>query len=289
LTKEFTLTDIDHKLIELALEEDLSVDYIDCTTDKLFMSHNHQATARVINKQNKPIVVCGMVVVEQLFKILNIDYLIQPLHSDGDTVSPGDEIFSVHTDTGSILRLERTILNFLRHLSGVSTLTAEFTSKIKDYQTKILDTRKTTPGMRHLEKYATKCGGAVNHRFGLYDEMMIKDTHIDALGGMAETLSILAQQENTNHKVTVEVRHQNELKTLIEYGKNIVDQVLLDNMTIAELAKCVDLAKPYFITEASGNLNLQTIIDIAKTGVDYASVGQITHSAPQVDLAMVMI
>lgn len=283
----FTLSTADEVLLKLALTEDLSSERTDLTTDLLFMGKKISATARIINKQQSPIRISGLYLLEPLFMQLQEPCDIEYHCQDGDEIISGQPIVTLSANATTILRLERTLLNFLRHLSGIATLTAKFVDAVAATETKILDTRKTTPGMRRFEKYAVTCGGGFNHRFGLYDAIMVKDTHIDSLGGIEQALTQLRQQR-PSCRVIIEVRNSIELEAVVRHGANWVDQVLLDNMSLTELSHCVAVAKPYFKTEASGNLSLATIGEVAKTGVDFASVGQVTHSAPQVDLAMRM-
>ena len=173
-----------------------------------------------------------------------------------------------------------------RYLSAISTLTNQFVQKIKHTHTKILDTRKTTPGLRHFEKYAVYCGGGVNHRMGLYDAYMIKDTHIDLIGGIKNALEKIPARNKNPLPVIVETRRIEELKEVIQFGKEKATRVLLDNMDNQTLKECVSMCKNIFETETSGNINLNTIKSIAETGVDYASVGMLTYAADQVDLSM---
>lgn len=285
ISKDFSLNAIDHKLLKLALEEDLGTPYHDVTTAYLFSNLASQATAYIVNKHLTPIVIAGLSIIPALFELLTSHYDYQSCYQDGAKIGPGATIAMISGEAGTILKLERTFLNFLRHLSGIATLTAQFVEKVAGTSTKILDTRKTTPGLRHLEKYAVVCGGGINHRFGLYDAIMVKDTHIDQLGGILPALECL-KAKPPSCPVIVEVRNQMELDTVIKLGQGLVNQVLLDNMSIEELNLSVKRAQPYFKTEASGNITLDTITDIADTKVDYASVGQITHSAPQVDLSL---
>lgn len=283
----FSLTASDDALLQHALDEDLSPLRIDLTTDCLFADNSLNATACIISKHPKPITIAGLCLINPLFEKLGSKCEQQLNYHDGEVVNPGETIVSITASTDSLLRLERTLLNFLRHLSGIATLTAEFVSAVKNSKTRILDTRKTTPGLRNLEKYAVRCGGGVNHRFGLFDAIMVKDTHVDRFGGMQATLKHLAKNYPTC-PIIIEVRDKAELQTVIEFGREFVNQVLLDNMSNQLLQECVELAQPYFMTEASGNISLASITGVAQTGVDYASVGQITHSAQQVDLSMKM-
>ena len=181
--------------------------------------------------------------------------------------------------------LERTLLNFLRHLSAIATLTRQFVDKVSHTHLKLLDTRKTTPGFRHLEKYAVHCGGGINHRMGLYDAILIKDTHIDFLGGLENALQKIPNKYPL--PVIVEIRNQQEFDIAIQYPQKIT-RLLFDNMRPEQLTQYVKNTPKMLETESSGNITLNNIADVAQTGVDYASVGCITYAAGQVDLSMIV-
>ncbi len=278
------LNTLDHKLIDLALTEDLGEPYLDVTTKAIFGNTKKQHAVQIVSKASSDIVICGLVVIPALLEKLGNDFQLNTQFNDGDNLKPGKQLLTISGNAEIILMAERTILNFIRHLSAVATLTKQFVDLIKHTNTKVLDTRKTTPGMRHLEKYAVHCGGGVNHRMGLYDAYMIKDTHVDLAGGMINVLAKIPE-ENTL-PVIVEVRTIDELKIVIENGKEKVTRVLLDNMSLDQLRESVVLCKNRLETESSGNINLQTVVEIAKTGVDFVSVGMLTYAAGQVDLSM---
>jgi nicotinate-nucleotide pyrophosphorylase (carboxylating) len=293
--QNWQLNQIDQKLLDLALQEDLCQDiyppsstlnpqsFTDITTDTLFPK-NINRSVKITSKDKKPIVVCGLPVIDALLAKFNSKFAILTNFKDGDVLQPGETLLTINCDANTLLKTERTLLNFLRHLCAIATLTKKFVSLIKDTNTKILDTRKTSPGMRHLEKYAVHCGGGVNHRFGLYDAFMLKDTHIDLLGGMKNAIAKLPDKNKL--PVIVEIRNLAELEVVLQFGKNKIDRVLLDNMSTELLKVCVQKCQGIFQTEASGNITLATIEEIAKTGVDFASVGQLTYAAGQVDLSM---
>lgn len=280
------LNTIDHTLFSLALEEDLGNSLIDLTTDTLFDENLPNQQVRIVSKHPTPITVAGLAIFDFLLKQFKTPFTLQQNIHDGQQANAGETICIIQSQANVLLKAERTLLNFLRHLSAIATLTQKFTQQISDTHTKILDTRKTTPGMRHLEKYAVQCGGGCNHRMGLYDAIMIKDTHVDLLGSMEKALAKLPQGTAKKHPVIVEVRSIDELKHVIAHGQGKVDRVLLDNMSNQQLKQCVKLCQNIFATEASGNINLNTIRGIAESGVDFASVGMITHSAGNVDLSM---
>ncbi len=271
-------------LIQTALTTDLGKNNCDITTHTLFGDHSGSCQASLISKHASDIIICGIDIVKQVYATLSPSSRVRCDFQDGDTLSPGQTLLTIESDAQTILKGERVSLNFLRHLSAIATITDQFVEKVKAYNTKILDTRKTTPGLRELEKYAVKCGGGVNHRMGLHDAIMIKDTHIDMLGSMQDALELLPLENNV--PVIVEVRSENECDLAIQFGKDKIDRILLDNMSIPELLCCVNKCKGIFETEASGNINLDTIQHIAEAGVDFASVGMLTHSAGSVDLSM---
>jgi nicotinate-nucleotide pyrophosphorylase (carboxylating) len=275
---------IDHKLIDLALEEDLRTPFFDATTQALFDkdSRNHQV--EIVSKESVPIVFAGLPVVSSVLSRFGDDFELHADCNEGDLVMPQQRILTIKGSAKQLLMAERTILNFLRHLCAVATLTHHYVEKIKGTSMKILDTRKTAPGWRHLEKYAVYCGGGVNHRMGLYDAIMVKDTHIDLMGGMQKVMEALPTRHEIH--VIIEVRNLEELDVVIEYGRDKVDRVLLDNMTPEVLSECVKRCQGIFITEASGDITLDSVLSVAQTGVAFASVGKITHSAGSVDLSM---
>lgn len=278
------LNNLDQKLIDLALAEDLGEPYSDVTTKAIFGESKQKHSVQIVSKASSDIVICGLTVIPALLKKVGTDFQLNTQFHDGDMLKPSQQLLTISGNAEIILMAERTLLNFLRHLSAISTLTKQFVDLIKHTNTKILDTRKTTPGMRHLEKYAVACGGGVNHRMGLYDAYMIKDTHIDLAGGMINALSKIPNK--TTLPIIVEVRSIDELKIVIENGKNKVTRVLLDNMSLNQLRESISLCKNIFETESSGNINLQTVKDVAETGVDYVSIGMLTYAAGQVDLSM---
>lgn len=277
---------LDTPLFDIALEEDLGMPFCDITSSLLFADINKISSAKIISKHPTPITICGLPVVNQLIKKLDGSLEIQTAFSDSQILSPGETLLTLTGSPHTLLMLERTLLNFLQHLSAVSTLTAKFVDLIKHTHTQILDTRKTLPGFRRLEKYAVHCGGGVNHRMGLYDAIMIKDTHIDALGNIHTALSKLPENILEKFPVIVEIRSLQELETALNYAPHKISRVLLDNMSPDLLSQCVKLCKNTLPTEASGNINLNTVVGVAETGVDFVSIGQLTHSAGNVDLSM---
>lgn len=278
------LDSITNTLIDLALCEDLGQPWLDITTATLFAKEKMPGQARIVSKHAEPIVICGLPLLKTLFAKLDSNCVLNSAYEDGQSLLPGSTLLTIHADRHALLMAERVALNFLRHLSAIASLTAKFVAAVAHTKLKILDTRKTTPGLRQLEKYAIQCGGGVNHRMGLYDAIMIKDTHVDMIGGMAMALAKLPEAKTMS--VIVEVRDLVELQQVLDLGQNKVTRILLDNMSLADMRIAVDRCHNIFPTEASGNINLNTIMAIAETGVDYASVGMLTYAAGQVDLSM---
>jgi nicotinate-nucleotide pyrophosphorylase (carboxylating) len=283
---DWELNTLDKKLINIVLEEDLTSAHIDITTQTVFTSNNKDKSAFIISKHRTDIVIAGLAVMKYILHKIDPKIRISTNYKDGCILKPQEILCEIKGNPASLLIAERTILNFLRHLSAIATLTKQFVDLVKHTNLKILDTRKTLPGLRHFEKHAVSCGGGINHRMGLYDAYMVKDTHIDLAGGLKTVLAKIPTKNTNKLPVIIEIRNLAELKTTIEYGKDIVTRVLLDNMSNQQLQECVDLCKGIFTTEASGNINLATIKDIAKTGVDFASVGMLTYAAGNVDLSM---
>lgn len=283
---KWVLNDIDSQLIDLAFIEDLGLPYQDITTHLLFSTTQTHAKASVISKHPTDMLLCGLPVVDAILKKLTTYYVLETNYGDGDIVSPGSTLLTLSAPPQLLLMVERLILNFLQRLCAIATLTASFVNLIKKTPTQLLDTRKTIPGFRHLEKYAVCCGGGVNHRMGLYDAVMIKDTHIDLLGGIDKAIAKLPNNITQQHPVIVEVRNLYECEWVINHGLHKVTRLLLDNMPIKLLADCVKRCDKLIPTEASGNINSDTILSVAECGVDFISIGRLTHSAKHVDLSM---
>jgi nicotinate-nucleotide pyrophosphorylase (carboxylating) len=284
ITNNFQLNSIDEQLIDLALQEDLGKINDDITSSLLFSANNVFAQAKIISKNSLPFVLCGSVIIEKIITKIDSKIEWKLLFSDGQLIEKGQSIAQLSGPARSLLKIERTILNFLQHLSAVATNTKKYVDLVSDTQLKVLDTRKTTPGFRHLEKYAVTCGGGVNHRMGLYDAILIKDTHIDAIGGIEKALSYLNDQLNL--PVIVEVRTLAELAIVLAQATDKVSRVLLDNMSLAQMREAVELCNGIIPTEASGNINLNNLRQVAETGVDYASIGKLTYAVDPIDLSM---
>ncbi len=286
---EWQLSWRDERLLNQALQEDLSFPVFDVTTETLFPNQNNNVKVRVVSKHPTPFVLSGMPIVRRLVEKFSYAGKLQleEKFQDGDLIQSGEVIFFLTGPNKIILMIERTLLNFVQHLSAIATTTRSFVDKVTHTQLKILDTRKTTPGFRHLDKYAVTCGGGVNHRDGLYDVILIKDNHIDALGGVEKVLQQLPAGKQ--YFTIIEIRNIEELKIILNNNANKIDRVLLDNMNLIELKECVTLCKGKILTEASGNISLDNIVEVAETGVDYASIGRLTHSLNSIDMSMQVV
>ncbi|OPJ63046.1 putative nicotinate-nucleotide pyrophosphorylase [Clostridium oryzae] len=205
------------------------------------------------------------------------------LKKDGDLVTPGEKIALLSGNTLNILQGERTALNFLQRMSGIATLTRKFVNVLEGSKAKLLDTRKTTPGLRIFEKYAVKVGGGENHRFGLSDGILIKDNHIGAAGGIKNAIEIIRKNTGYGKKIEIEVENMSMVKEAVAMKADII---MLDNMSVPLIKEAVDFIDKRAITECSGNVNIDTISQIAATGIDYISVGELTHSARILDFSL---
>lgn len=266
------------RIIEHALAEDLGGG--DTTSDALF-DRSSVCSGRIVAKEG--FVLAGIDVAREVFEILNPCIIFRAMKQDGDQVSQGDTLAELTGDAADLLKAERTALNFLQRLSGIATLTHEYVEKIRGSKASIVDTRKTTPGLRLLEKYAVKVGGAKNHRMGLYDGVLIKDNHIAACGGIRGAISMARNNAPHTLKIEVEVTTLDQVREAVDGGADII---MLDNMDLETTREAVKLIAGRALVEASGNMNLDRIADVAFTGVDLISVGAITHSATSVDISM---
>ena len=270
-------------LIEKALEEDLG-DRGDITSDAIFSSQAGEA--RIVAKQEG--ILAGAPVAAEVFRHVDGQTRVEFLLEDGSTFAKGDEIARIAGKVRSLLRAERTALNFLGRLSGIATFTRRFVEAVEGTGCKILDTRKTTPAYRVLEKYAVRMGGGVNHRFGLYDMVLIKDNHIAAAGGVSQAVERVRSYLHSRgiaSKIEVEVTSLAQLQEALALK---VDRIMLDNMSLEEMRRAVEIAAGRVLLEASGNVTLERVRAIAETGVDFISVGALTHSAPVCDFSMRM-
>lgn len=274
--------DVVNKLVQEALAEDLGPG--DVTTLATIPAET-RATAMMRTRQC--LVVAGLQFAECAFRKLAPSMTIKWHSRDGKTEPAGSALLEIHGPARALLSAERVALNFVQRLSGVATLTAQYVNAVMDTSSQILDTRKTTPGWRQLEKYAVKCGGGTNHRMGLFDLVMIKDNHLSTLGeakpnAIAAAVK-LARAAHPLLRIEVEADTLEQVKMAIEAGADIV---LLDNMNLFELRDAVKLIDGRCDTEASGGITLENVRDIAATGVDYISVGALTHSAHSVDIGL---
>lgn len=241
--------------------------------------------ARLIIKGNG--IIAGLTLAERIFHYVDKQIAIDFLKKDGDLVSKGEIGFVVKGSARSILSAERVVLNCLQRMSGIATYTHQLNQLIRGTRAKLLDTRKTTPNFRLPEKWAVAIGGGVNHRYGLYDMVMLKDNHIDYAGGVKQAIQATQaylQQNSLNLKIEVEVRNLRELREVLDTGG--VFRVLLDNMLPSDIREAVRLVNRQIETEASGGITEKNIVDIAETGVDYISVGALTHSYKSMDISL---
>jgi len=273
-----------HKLIDGALKEDVGDG--DHSTLSCIPA---DAKGKAVLKIKQEGVLAGIDVAEKIFKYKKHSADFIRFKNDGDEMKFGEVAFEVKTFVHTILQCERLVLNCMQRMSGIATLTKQYTDKLKGYKTKLLDTRKTTPNFRLLEKEAVKIGGGVNHRFGLFDMIMLKDNHIDYCGGIEQAIDRAydyVQRYKPHLKIEVEVRSLEDIKKVIDLGKDKVHRIMLDNFTSAQLAEGVKLIDGLFETEASGGITLDNIQQYAETGVDYISVGALIHQAKSVDLSL---
>jgi nicotinate-nucleotide pyrophosphorylase (carboxylating) len=229
-------------------------------------------------------VISGLPLVAQAFRRLSPQIEIEPHSRDGAAVKVGAKLMTVAGDARAILSAERTALNFLGHLSGIATATAEFVQRIAHTKARIICTRKTTPGLRALEKYAVRCGGGFNHRFGLDDAMLIKDNHIAVAGGIGAVLARAKEAAGHLVKIEIEVDSLEQLKEVLDFG--LADVVLIDNFDLDSMRKAVALVAGRLVIEASGGITLDSAAAIAETGVDYLSSGALTHSVQNLDIGL---
>lgn len=263
--------------IKLAILEDSL--YGDLTTEILEINANGEFL--LLSKEN--FILCGIGVFENVFKFLDESIKFETYYKDGDLIKTGEIISKVKGNVKSILRAERVALNFLQKLSGIATNTYNFVKLVQGTSVKILDTRKTTPLYRKLEKYAVKIGGGYNHRFSLFDGILIKDNHIKALGGIENAIKIALKNRPFGKKIEVEVSNIDELKIALNYP---IDIVMLDNFSIDMIKEAIKLINKKFEIEVSGGVNINNVRDIALLGVDYISIGALTHSSRWVDVSL---
>jgi nicotinate-nucleotide pyrophosphorylase (carboxylating) len=267
------------ELVRRALEEDLG--QAGDLTSEAVVPPELDATGVIVARASGCL--CGVETAAASFRAVDETVEFEAKRGDGDDIAGGEEIARVHGRARSLLAAERTALNFLSHLSGIATATRELVRRIEGSRARVTCTRKTTPGLRALEKYAVRIGGGRNHRFGLDDAILIKDNHLTVAGGVGAAVQKARAAAGHTMKVEVEVEDLAQLEEALAAGADIV---LLDNMPVAELTEAVARCRGRALTEASGGIDADTIAEVAATGVDLISVGWITHSAPALDLAL---
>ncbi|KPK78671.1 MAG: nicotinate-nucleotide pyrophosphorylase [candidate division Zixibacteria bacterium SM23_73] len=270
-------------LIELALFEDIGKRDL---TSEAIIDEDLLAKGMIVAKEEGVIV--GLEIAKMVFCQLDPNLVFESSFKDGSKVMRGEEVATLKGKAKNMLSGERTALNFLQRLSGIATLTSKYVEKIKDTGVKILDTRKTTPGLRALEKYAVKRGGGENHRMGLFDRILIKENHIKAAGSISRAIG-KAKAKNPMEKIEVETRSLDEVKEAVNSG---ADWIMLDNMSIDETKKAVKMirsCKREIKIEASGRIDLNNVREVALTGINFISVGALTHSAPALDFSLLLV
>ena len=273
----------DYDPIAAALKEDIGNGDI---TSEFFIPETLDAGGRIVARQ--PAVVAGTGTAAKIFRTIDPAIEVQIVHADGDPVVDGDVVLEVRGRARSILKAERVALNFLQRLCGVATLTRQFVDAVGNHPAKILDTRKTTPGLRALEKAAVVAGGGVNHRSGLYDMVLVKDNHLAALGGLSGFADQIRQlrKERPNIRIEVEADDLEQVRAFVDIDG--IDAILLDNMVPAQIREALALRRNNIKFEASGGITLKTVRRVAATGVDFISIGALTNSANAVDLGLEM-
>ena len=266
------------QLIRCALEEDIGGG--DITT---LSTVPRDALGKGLFRAKRDGVVAGLILIEKIFSFLDADVAVRCLSRDGDAVKQGTVVAEAEGTIRALLMGERTALNFLQRLSGTATLTRRYVDAVKDFPCKIIDTRKTTPGFRTLEKYAVRMGGGTNHRLGLYDAALVKDNHIVAAGSIAGAVAEVRRQAPFMTKVEVECSTLAQVREALEAR---ADVIMLDNVNPKEMSEAVRVINKRAWVEASGGITIETLREVAATGVDFISVGALTHSAPSLDFNM---
>lgn len=279
----FTVTDHGQiiPILQVALEEDIGAG--DVTTTSILPVDLH-LTGKIVTREAGT--AAGLEVARLVFRLVDEQIVSRAYLADGDLIMPGQTLAEIRGPGGGILSAERVALNFLQRMSGIATLTRRFVEAVKGSKAVILDTRKTAPGLRILDKLAVQMGGGKNHRFGLYDMVLIKDNHIAAAGGIREAISRVRATIGSGLAIEVEVKSMTELQEALALRP---DRIMLDNMRLEDMSNAVALAAGQVELEASGNVTLDNVADIAATGVDFISVGALTHSAPAFDISLEII
>ncbi|WP_316823721.1 carboxylating nicotinate-nucleotide diphosphorylase [Pedobacter miscanthi] len=275
-------TQLIHQFIKNALTEDVGDgDHTSLST----IPSGTQGKAKLIIKENG--ILAGIELAIEIFNEVDADLKVDVLLKDGAEVKVGDIALTVSGSTHSILIAERLVLNCMQRMSGIATKTHRIVSLLKNTKTKILDTRKTTPGLRYLEKWAVRIGGGVNHRIGLYDMILIKDNHVDYAGGISNAITAAKKylnDQNKNLQIEIEVRNLEELNQVLAIGG--VDRIMLDNFNFEKLRTAVATIDGKFITEASGGITEENVAEYAACGVDFISMGALTHSVKSLDMSL---
>ncbi|MBE3090799.1 MAG: carboxylating nicotinate-nucleotide diphosphorylase [Candidatus Atribacteria bacterium] len=269
------------KIIEQALLEDIGTG--DITTEYIIPS-NLKAKGIIITSEEG--VVAGLDITCLVFKKLDSEICFQPKIKDGNKILPGEILTEITGPARTILQGERVALNFLQRMSGIATFTSKFCQEVKDFPVRIVDTRKTTPGLRILEKYAVRMGGGYNHRFGLYDAVLIKDNHIAVAGGIKSAVNSVRKQISHTVKIEVEVENLSQLQEALKVQ---VDIIMLDNMDLETMKEAVKIVNGKALIEASGGITLEKVRKIAQTGVNLISIGALTHSVKSLNISMEII
>lgn len=265
-------------LIKTALTEDIN--YIDSTAD-LLIGEDSESDAYFMAKADG--VLCGVEVAARVFTLLDPKTTVTFLASEGERITKGQKIAEIHGHTREMLKAERTALNLIQHMSGIATYTRKCVDAVAGTKASIADTRKTLPGLRAIQKYAVTIGGGRNHRYNLTDAAMLKDNHIDAYGSITGAVNALRQKAGHMLQIEVETRNLDEVKEALQCGVNVI---MLDNMSTDEMKTACELVNGKAKTEASGNVTLENIREVAQTGVDIISLGALTHSVKAFDISM---
>ena len=272
-----------HSFLKNALDEDIGAqDH----TSKSYFNNKIQNSFKLITKSN--CIISGIRLSEIFIEKFRSNLSIEKFFNDGDQVKKGEKIFKIKGPSYSILSVERLLLNIMQRMSGISTYTSKLSKLISHTKCKILDTRKTTPGFRYPEKWAVLIGGGFNHRMGLFDAILIKDNHIDSCGTIEKAIVSTKNylyQNNLKIPVYIEVRDIKELREVVKH--DWIDRIILDNMSPIETKESVSFIKERFLIESSGNINEKNIVEYAETGIDFVSMGSITHSAPIIDMSVI--
>ena len=277
----YTVDELNDRLIDLSFSEDIGDG--DHTTLCCIPEDAEGASKLLIKEEG---ILAGMRVARQVFNCFDPTLQVEQFIEDGAHVKPGDVAMVVRGKVRSLLQTERLMLNIMQRMSGIATMTNRYVKRLEGTNTRVLDTRKTTPGMRMLEKEAVKIGGGVNHRIGLFDMILLKDNHVDFCGGISAALDRCAayqKEKGLNLKVEIECRTFDEIKEVMTHGG--ADRIMLDNFSVEDTRKAVELIDHKFETESSGGITFDTLRDYAETGVDFISVGALTHSVKGLDMS----